>query len=64
MKAGGEVHRFMPSLLYSILRANYRNHRKIAVIDGRIGYTGGINIATTIWASTRSGRPGGIPIFG
>lgn len=24
---------------------NYRNHQKIAVIDGRIGYTGGVNIA-------------------
>lgn len=24
---------------------NYRNHQKIAVIDGNIGYTGGINIA-------------------
>jgi cardiolipin synthase len=23
---------------------NYRNHRKIAVIDGKIGYTGGMNI--------------------
>ena len=23
---------------------NYRNHRKIVVIDGVIGYTGGINI--------------------
>jgi cardiolipin synthase A/B len=23
---------------------NYRNHRKIAVIDGRIGYTGGLNM--------------------
>ena len=23
---------------------NYRNHRKIVVIDGKIGYTGGINI--------------------
>ncbi len=22
----------------------YRNHRKIAVVDGRIGYTGGMNI--------------------
>jgi cardiolipin synthase len=27
-----------------LLRANYRNHRKIAVIDGEIGYTGGMNI--------------------
>ena len=25
-------------------KLNYRNHRKIAVIDGSIGYTGGINI--------------------
>jgi cardiolipin synthase len=25
-------------------RVNFRNHRKIAVIDGRIGYTGSINI--------------------
>ena len=27
-----------------LLRINYRNHRKIAVIDGEIGYTGGMNI--------------------
>ena len=26
-------------------RANYRNHRKILVIDGKIGFTGGVNIA-------------------
>lgn len=26
------------------LRVNYRNHRKIAVIDGRVGFTGGFNI--------------------
>ena len=25
-------------------KLNYRNHRKIAIIDGKIGYTGGINI--------------------
>ncbi|MEG1311953.1 MAG: cardiolipin synthase [Romboutsia sp.] len=25
-------------------KLNYRNHRKIAVIDGKVGYTGGINI--------------------
>ena len=30
--------------LADILRANYRNHRKIAVIDGDIGYTGGMNM--------------------
>ncbi len=27
-----------------LLRINYRNHRKIVVIDGEIGYTGGMNV--------------------
>lgn len=27
-----------------LTRLNYRNHRKIVVIDGKIGYTGGMNI--------------------
>lgn len=26
-------------------RVNYRNHRKIVVIDGRIGFVGGMNLA-------------------
>lgn len=30
--------------LYNLHTISYRNHRKIAVIDGNIGYTGGINI--------------------
>lgn len=34
------VHRFI-----SRLHLNYRNHQKIAVIDGHIGYTGGTNLA-------------------
>lgn len=46
-KAGGEVREFFPPL-FSIrlinLKMNYRDHRKIAVIDGKIGYIGGINI--------------------
>jgi cardiolipin synthase len=32
---------FSPHYLHSL---NYRNHRKIAVIDGEIGYTGGMNM--------------------
>lgn len=42
--AGGQVVRFLPSLWRSIVTVNYRMHRKIVVIDGVIGYTGGINI--------------------
>jgi cardiolipin synthase len=30
--------------LWRLHTINYRNHRKIAVIDGKIGYTGGINM--------------------
>ena len=41
ISAGGEVATFMPLRLGAL---NYRNHRKIAVIDGRIGYIGGFNI--------------------
>jgi len=33
-----------PLLRYINTYINYRNHRKIAVIDGRIGFIGGINI--------------------
>lgn len=43
--AGGEVVSFFPSVLKLINpRINFRNHRKIAVIDGKIGYVGGFNI--------------------
>ena len=43
-EAGGEVRRFFPIRLGYYLRVNYRNHRKIVVIDGKIGYLGGMNI--------------------
>jgi cardiolipin synthase len=45
-QAGIEVRGFLKvhfPLLTS--RVNYRNHRKIVIIDGRIGYIGGMNIA-------------------
>jgi len=41
---GGEVLSFFSNAIGNYLRANYRNHRKIVVIDGEIGYVGGINI--------------------
>ena len=46
-RSGIEVERFTSTrqgLLSVPMRLNYRNHRKIVVIDGRIGYTGGMNI--------------------
>ena len=43
--AGGQVAFFFPSLLRFLnLRSNFRNHRKIAVIDGGTSFVGGFNI--------------------
>lgn len=45
-EAGVEVLNFSPFRWFFFpLFANYRNHRKIAIIDGKIGYLGGVNIA-------------------
>tara|TARA_R110002049_G_scaffold45022_2_gene131601 strand:+ start:16978 stop:18402 length:1425 start_codon:yes stop_codon:yes gene_type:complete len=43
--AGVEIHPEMP-LKYGnfIFTLNYRNHRKICVIDNKVGFTGGVNI--------------------
>ncbi|MCD8834658.1 cardiolipin synthase [Staphylococcus arlettae] len=44
-KNGGQVEAFFPSKLPLInLRMNNRNHRKIVIIDGQIGYVGGFNV--------------------
>ena len=43
--AGGEVGVFFPSRFPLInIRLNYRNHRKLVIIDGQIGYVGGFNV--------------------
>jgi len=44
-KAGVIVEAFFPSLIPKInFKINYRNHRKVVVIDGKIGYIGGFNV--------------------
>ncbi len=43
--AGGECAVFYPAKVPLVnLRLNYRNHRKICVIDGLVGYIGGFNV--------------------
>lgn len=43
--AGGKQAAFFPSRIpFLNMKINYRNHRKLAIIDGRIGYIGGFNI--------------------
>lgn len=44
-EAGGKFATFFPARIPVLtLRINYRNHRKIAIIDGQTGYVGGFNI--------------------
>lgn len=46
MKASGvEIEFFHPLRWYKIRRTNHRTHRKILVVDGELGFTGGVGIA-------------------
>ncbi|MFK4566741.1 cardiolipin synthase [Enterococcus sp. UD-01] len=53
-KYQGEIAFFFPLFVpYLNPRINYRNHRKIVVIDGRIGYTGGFNVGDEYLGSVK-----------
>ncbi len=46
MKAAGvDVHYFHPLRWYHLARINNRTHRKLLIVDGRVGFTGGVGIA-------------------
>jgi cardiolipin synthase A/B len=44
-RAGGRVAWFRPLRWYTLNKLNNRTHRRILVVDGRIGFTGGVGIA-------------------
>jgi cardiolipin synthase len=44
-QAGVEIERYHALRWYSLGRMNNRTHRKVLVIDGEIGFTGGVGIA-------------------
>ena len=44
-QAGIEVRRFHPPRWYNLARMNNRTHRKVLVVDGTVGFTGGVGIA-------------------
>ena len=53
---GVDVRCFMPIFSARFVGLlNYRNHRKIVVIDGRVAYTGGMNIADRYLYGVRGG---------
>jgi cardiolipin synthase len=46
--AGVEVEKYRPLHWYNLSRMNHRTHRKLLVVDGVVGFTGGVGIAD-IW---------------
>lgn len=54
-KGGVEVESFNKIFPYLSSFSNYRNHRKVVVIDAQIGYMGGMNIAERYLTGIRTG---------
>ncbi|NCY02702.1 MAG: cardiolipin synthase, partial [Planctomycetia bacterium] len=55
---GVRVERFLPtSVPLYFPYANLRNHRKILVVDGVLGFTGGLNIRDGCWLSHQPRHP-------
>ena len=53
-RASVEVHAFMPVRFPAFTRkVNYRNHRKLCIVDGRTAFIGGMNIAMRYLRGTR-----------
>ena len=44
-QAGVEVVQYHPLRWYSLGRLNNRTHRKLLIVDGKVGFTGGVGIA-------------------
>ncbi|MCE9669030.1 cardiolipin synthase [Myxococcus stipitatus] len=56
-REGVTAARFLPSLMpYRLPFMNLRNHRKVLVVDGKVGFTGGMNIREHFWPGERAAR--------
>jgi cardiolipin synthase A/B len=57
-RAGVPTARFLPTFWpRSFVYANLRNHRKLMIVDGPIGFTGGMNITDECWLSLQPSYP-------
>lgn len=54
-RVGGRVTRFLPFNPLAGWSLNLRNHRKILVVDGQVGFTGGLNIGDEYFGTRRLG---------
>jgi len=44
-QAGVELHRYHKPIWWKLARLNNRTHRKLLIVDGHVGFTGGVGIA-------------------
>ena len=57
-RAGVRHARFLPTFpVWQLLSLNLRNHRKLLVVDGRIGFTGGMNLRDGHWLEKQPSHP-------
>jgi len=52
--AGVQVVKYNPLLPWRVLRINHRDHRKLLIVDGKVGFTGGAGIAD-VWLGNAAG---------
>ena len=60
-QAGVEVVLYRPLHWYELDRLNHRTHRKLLVVDGRIGFTGGMGMADKWLGHAQDGITGATP---
>lgn len=53
-EAGVHVERYHPLRWYHLARMNNRTHRKLLIVDGEVGFTGGVGIADNWTGDARS----------
>ncbi len=57
-REGVDAHAFLRLTFTQLAnRLNWRNHRKLVVVDGRVGYIGGMNIADRYVTGARGRKP-------
>jgi cardiolipin synthase len=56
-RAGGEMHWYQPFAWYTLKRLNNRTHRDLLIVDGEIGFVGGIGVADYWVGPPGRGRP-------
>lgn len=57
-RVGVRAARFLPTFpLPQLMTLNLRNHRKLLVVDGRVGFTGGMNLRIGHWLSQGPSHP-------